>query len=186
MHAPNWFIALPVDGTFLRDLPPPPEGLRGFRPEDLHLTVAFWGGCSATAAQAAWATLDRLLLSRPRAPFAYSLAGIVPMGRLPKWSALAAELREGQSEAMALLTALRDPLIAASGGPPDTREPKAHVTLARPTRRVSSAERKRGLAWGRDLRLDEARGTFDRVALYTWATDRSAGLFQVQSVRPLG
>src|SRR6187397_318046 len=61
MPRPNWFFAFPIDGRFVLDLPAPPPALRPFHPDDVHLTLAFLGGCGEEAALAALAALDERL-----------------------------------------------------------------------------------------------------------------------------
>jgi RNA 2',3'-cyclic 3'-phosphodiesterase len=184
-HA-NWFFGLPLDGAFLATLPPPPRGFRLFTRTDVHLTVAFLGPCGRERAERALRALDEALESTRLAPFEYSLGEVVPMGHARRYSALSATLHEGHDQAASIIGALRDPLALAAEARPDTREPLPHATIARPRRRAGNVERSAGLEWARALDLSRARGTIDRIALYTWPEKREQGLFQIVADRPLG
>ncbi len=190
----SWFFGLPVDGAFMATrVPEVPPGFRRFHPEDLHLTVAFLGACGEEAARRALAVLERAL-SSPRPPIEASLGEVVPMGDPRAYSALSALLLEGRAETEALIGALRDPLADAAGARRETREPKPHLTLARPSRGASEAQRGAGLAWARGLDLGGVRARLDRVALYTWSAERrdtwsaerQARLFEIVAERRLG
>jgi 2'-5' RNA ligase len=185
---PNWFVGLPVDGRFLAShVTPPPRGFRAFHPDDLHLTVAFLGPCGDEAALRALAALDEALASDPslRAPIETSLGEVVPMGDPRRYSALSALLVAGRAETEARMAALRDPLADAAGSRREVRPPKAHVTLARPSRTASPADRRAGLAWAGALALEDVHVRLDRVALYTWSLDRGSRLFRIVAARAL-
>lgn len=174
MTAPNWFIALPVDpaGWFEARVRDPPGGVRRFHPEDLHVTLAFFGPCGEARATAAWEALTPPL---PRT--AVSLGAVVPMGPPSRWSALSAELVEGRDAVEAAMAAWRDLLCDLAGASREHRPPKAHVTLARPHRRASRDERDDALRWARALDLRDVRVTLDRVALVTWSEPGSPRRF---------
>lgn len=177
MTQPNWFIGLPVDarGWFPERLGAVPEGVRLFAPEDLHATVAFLGGCGEVAARRAWEALAPL----PRGGFQVRLGEVVPMGPPRRWSALSALASAGRAEVEAWIGAARGPCWEAAGARPDRRAAKFHVTVARPQRRASEAERQAARAWAERLELGAPEIRLDRVALYTWADDRRARLFRV-------
>src|SRR5688500_10938618 len=88
MPRENWFFAFPIDGAFVRELPEVPAGFRRFHSEDVHLTLAFLGGCGEGAAARALSALDeRLSRDLPRS-IDVSLGGVVPMGPRGRDSAL--------------------------------------------------------------------------------------------------
>jgi len=182
----NWFFGLPVDGAFMAArVPEVPRGFRRFHPEDLHLTVAFLGPCGEEAARRALAVLERALAA-PRPVIEASFGEVVPMGNPRAYSALSALLVDGRAETEALIGALRDPLADAAGARRETRAPKPHLTLARPSRGASDAERRAGLTWARGSDLGGVRARLDRVAFYTWSAERQARLFEITAERRLG
>ena len=186
MQRPNWFLAFPMEGSFVRALPELPRGFRRFHEDDVHLTLAFLGGCGEAGAERALQALDtRLAQARPAA-IDVALGEVVPMGGSRRqYTALSALLSAGRAEATALLGALRDPLTAAARGRRETRPPKPHVTVARPRSRASDADRVAGLEWAAALDLTGVRARLDRVALYTWAEPRRERLFQIVAERRL-
>jgi 2'-5' RNA ligase len=186
MPRPNWFLAFPLDGSFLVGLPGVPPGLRRYPVEDVHMTLAFLGGCGEAGALRALAALDEQLARTPLAPFDVSLAEVVGMGPKNRYSALSALLGEGRAETTAVLAAYRDALTDAASGRREKRAPKPHVTLARPTGRASDADREAGLAWAAGLELGSVRQRIDRIALYTWSERRLERLFRIVAERRLG
>jgi len=187
MPRPNWFFAFPVDGRFVLELPAPPAALRRFHPEDVHLTLAFLGGCGEEAAQRALLALDRELERAPVRSLAVSLGDVVPLGGSKlRYTALSALLKEGRAEAVRCLGELGGLLCETALGRRPSRPPKPHVTLARPRRRASDAERALGLTWAATVVLGNVRQRLDRVALYTWAEVRKERLFRIVAERPLG
>jgi 2'-5' RNA ligase len=186
MPRPNWFLAFPLDGAFLVDLPAPPPQLRRFHPQDVHMTLAFLGGCGEEAALRALAVLDQQL-ARLRPPaIDITLAEVVPMGSRRRYSALSALLGAGRAEATALITQLRDPLTEAADGQRDTRDAKPHITLARPKGRATDADRAAGVEWASALDLRHIHARLDRIALYTWNEKRLERLFRIVAERRLG
>jgi RNA 2',3'-cyclic 3'-phosphodiesterase len=186
MPRPNWFFGFPIDGAFLLELPPLPPALRLFHPEDVHLTLAFLGGCSEEEALRALAALDQRLAIAPLPPIAVSLAEVVPMGgSSATYSALSALLGAGREEATAALTAIRDVLTDAAGVRREKRAAKPHVTVARPRRRATPEDREAGLAWASALELGAVRARLDRIALFTWSERRLERLFRVVAERRL-
>jgi RNA 2',3'-cyclic 3'-phosphodiesterase len=182
---PNWFFAFPLPGHFVLDLPELPRGFRRYHPEDVHLTLAFLGGCGEAAAQRALEALDARLLAVRPGPLHVSLAEVVPMGPKRKYSALSALLAKGRTETEACIGALRDAPALAAKGRQEQRAPKAHVTVARPFR-AKESERAAGLAWARSVDLRAVHASLDRVALYTWSADRRERLFEIVAELPLG
>jgi 2'-5' RNA ligase len=184
MSHPNWFFGFPIDGSFVQGLPETPEGVRRFHPHDIHVTLAFLGDCGDDGADRSLAVLDQLLASAPPAVIDGTLGEVVPMGGARHdYSALSALLDRGRAEATALLARLRDPLAEAAGSRPETRPPKPHVTIARPRRRATPAERKAGLAWASAVDLHAVPARLDRVALYTWSEERREQLFRIVAER---
>lgn len=178
----SWFVAIPVDGAFLARLAPAPQNFRILHAEEAHVTIAFLGACGEAAALRAWAALTATLLPQR---FPWSLGEVVPLGPAGAFSALSALLDEGRPEAEALISTLRDGLHDAAGVPREAREPKAHVTIARPARRADDADRVAALAWARALPLATIRGTADRLALYTRADGDPSRRYLIAAEAPL-
>jgi RNA 2',3'-cyclic 3'-phosphodiesterase len=186
MPRPNWFIGFPIDGTFVLELPALPSNFRRFHPDDVHLTLAFLGGCGQSGAERALAALDQRLYDEPLLPVSISLAEVVAMGGSRRsYSALSALLDRGSTEATACIAALRDPLTQAASGRTEKRPPKPHVSIARPRSRASAADRDAGLSWASTLQLQSVHARLDRIALYTWSEARRERLFQVVAERRL-
>ena len=185
MPRPNWFFAFPLPGDFVLDLPEPPRALRRYHPQDVHMTLAFLGGCGEEAALRALAALDEQL-ARLRPPALDStLAEVVPMGAARRYSALSALLDVGRAETSACITALRDALTEAASGRREKRPAKPHVTIARPRNRATDADREQGLRWAEGLDLRSVSARLDRIALYTWSEDRRERLFRIVTERQL-
>ncbi len=187
MPRANWFFGFPVDGAFVLQLPELPRSFRRFHAEDVHLTLAFLGGCGEEAAQRALVALDGALATSPIKGVDISLGDVVPMGASRRrYSALSALLERGRAEATAHIVALRDVLTAAATGPRELRPIKPHITLARPRGGASSADLSAGLTWASVLDLRAVHARLDRVALYTWSESRRERLFQIVDERRLG
>lgn len=181
----NWFVGLPVEGSWMADrVPPPPHEVRLFHPGDLHLTVAFLGPCGEERARRGWGALEAALGGLGPAVDA-TLGEVVPMGSPRRYTALSALLVQGRADTEALIGRARDPICAAAEVAPDPRPPKAHLTIARPTRRATDAQRRAALAWAGGLDLRSVAVRIDRLALYTWSEDRATRLFHVVEQRTL-
>lgn len=178
----NWFVGLPVGGAWAATAaPPPPPEVRTFHPDDLHLTVAFLGPCGEERARLGWGALGD-----PGPAVDVTLGEVVPMGNPRRFSALSALLIERREETERLIGTARERICAAAGVDPDARPPKAHLTIARPTRRASDADRRAALAWARGIDLRHVAARLDRIALYTWSEDRATRLFRIVEERALG
>lgn len=175
---PNWFIGAPVDpGAWYEALPAPPGGAWKFHRADLHVTVAFLGGCTEAEAHAAWAAVDDWHGSELVA----ALGPVQPFGR----SALSATLADGHAAVAALIEALRDPARAAAGLGPEARPPTPHLTIARTHRRAGKHERQAARAWAAGLPMDGTLISLSELALYTWSEDRQTRQFRAVARRPL-
>jgi 2'-5' RNA ligase len=177
---PNWFLALPVRAPwFPAALGEVPPRVRVFHPDDLHLTVAFLGGCGDLAARRAW----ELAEGHPGpAGLTATVARVAAMGNPKRPSALSALLDVGHDEVAAFLAEHRDGWLAAAGARPARHGPLPHCTLARPQRRASDAQRQAAIAWGTDLALAGRPLHLGPLTLYTWAEDRRQRLFREVAV----
>lgn len=182
---PNWFLGFPLDGVFVRGLPKPPGAFRLFHPDDVHVTLAFLGRCDEPRALRALAWLEAELQAAPLRPLSISLGQVVPMGGQRKYTALSALLNRGRDEVSAQLVAREGPLIEIATGRRPKREPKPHVSIARPRHGATDVDREAGLAWAATLDLANVEATLDRIALYTWDERRAERLFKIVAERRL-
>jgi 2'-5' RNA ligase len=186
MPRPNWFFGFPLDGAFVSELGDVPTSLRLYHPDDVHLTLAFLGGCGQEGATRALAALDARLESAPVRAVDATLGEVVPMGGSRRdYSALSALLDHGRAEATACITDVRDVLTQAATGRREKRPAKPHVTIARPMRRATDEARAAGLVWAAALELRAVRARLDRIALYTWSENRRERLFRIVAERRL-
>jgi 2'-5' RNA ligase len=186
MPRPNWFLACPIDGAFVETLPELPKAIRRYHPEDIHMTLAFLGGCGEPAALRALAALDERLGVARLPVLDISLGRVVPLGRAKSgYTTLSALLDEGRDDATALVAKERDALHEAATGTRPKRPAKPHVSLARVRGRASAESREAGLVWASELELGAVRARLDRVALYTWSEVRRERLFQLVAERRL-
>lgn len=174
--SPNWFVAIPVnaEGWYDQAVTMPPEGFRRFHPDDLHMTIAFLGGIEEELARAGW---DALAWNLP--PTRVTLGPVIPMGNPRQYSALSVELLEGRRVVEEAIAASRDAVCDAAGAQRERRAAKAHVTIARPARRATDAQRDAGLRWAKRLQLGGTSVLLDSVALYTWSEERRERQFRV-------
>jgi hypothetical protein len=77
-------LGFPIDGAFVLELPALPPQFRRFHPDDVHVTLAFLGGCTEEAALRALAVLDDRLQRVPLPGIGVSLGEVVPMGGCSK------------------------------------------------------------------------------------------------------
>lgn len=182
---PNWFLAFPVDGRFVLELPELPPTFRRYHPDDVHLTLSFLGGCGEQAALRALTALDQALAAAPVSSISVTLGQVVPMGARGRYSALSALLSEGRVETERCIGALRDFASEAALGKREHRPPQAHITLARPGRTSSAERRAEGLAWASQQSLEAVRARLSRIALYTWSDNRRERLFRIVTERAL-
>jgi len=161
-----WFSALIADA---------PKQVSVFHPDDLHMTVAFLGGIDEAQAREAWSLTTNLDADA----FSIRLAGLAAMGPARRPSALSVMLDQGKAEAVAIMRALRDDMIAAVGGRPDTRQHLPHITVARPRKKAGSAERHAAVSWAEAKAPLGTTMTLDHLALYTWSNDRQEQKFRL-------
>src|SRR5688572_14915054 len=105
MVRPNWFFAFPIDGAFVLDLPELPATIRRYHPEDVHMTLAFLGGCGQAAAERAQEALDEQLERLKPAALDVRLGEVVPLGNERRYTVLSALLSGGRAEATEYLAA---------------------------------------------------------------------------------
>lgn len=180
----NWFVGLPVATwvgerllTTLQASAPP--GLRWFKPADLHLTLAFFGPVGEAAARRGFAAGGWHHGAVVR------LGGLGAFGPRRHFSAIGVEPGEGRETLVDLIAAGRDGALRGAGARPDTRPPRPHLTIARPTRDATASQRAAVLDWLHGTPPPAESLTLDRVALYTWAADRRVRQFDLIDAHPL-
>jgi RNA 2',3'-cyclic 3'-phosphodiesterase len=177
----NWFIALRVlGGEFLAGVAAPAQ-VRVFAPEDLHITLAFLGKVGEERALQSFAHATAV----PLAALSTSLGEVVALGSRRRPSAFSALPIAQRGQIEAAMSAVRDVLCDAAGAARETRPALAHVTLARPSRRATSAEIAVAKTWAADLTRAAPRVRIASVALYTWSEDRARKLFRIVAEAPL-
>ena len=178
----NWFVALPVPaaGWFER-VGAPPRGVRLFHPDDLHLTVAFLGAVSEEAARRGFEEARAF----PLGACEITLGPVVPMGNKRRPSALSARLLDGEREVARAITEVRDAISDAACAAREARPALPHLTVARPLRSATYAERTGALTWASSLDLGAPRVSLTCLALYTWSAERRERLFALRDRLPL-
>ena len=187
--APNWFVALPVPkGTGWLDAAGDglPKGIRRFVEADIHFTVAFLGACGKDNAERAWNRLVNENLGV--APIRAAPEGWKAMGTAKQPSAYALTLKPdvGGGSVAALIHRWRPILLEAAGCRPDRRPALPPVTLARPGRKDARRLAPVMHQWMATAPVPQSNAVLNKIALYTWAEDRSARLFQVVAEQELG
>lgn len=152
----------------------PPEGVRLFAPEDVHLTVAFLGPVGVEAAEAAF----ELAPSWSAPPLDVTLGDLKPLGNTRRPSSLSAIVTDGADAVADAMREVRDAMCDRAGARRETRPPLPHVTLARVGRRASREQQRAAVAWARSLDLARPHVTLARLLLFTRAEDRSVRLFR--------
>lgn len=139
------------------------------------MTVAFLGPVGEKNAEMAWNEMKRRTFSA----FSISLGRMELFGDPDKPSAYALTLDRGRENAIACIVMHRDHLLLIAGSRPDNYKPRPHITIARPPRSASDALRLEGEAWTHSIVPPETELWLNRLALYTWADDRSIQQFKI-------
>lgn len=173
--AGNWFLALrvPTESWWSR-VSAPPEGVRLFAPDDVHLTVAFLGPVDERSAESAFEVAPQW----PTGPLDVTLTRVVAMGNPRRPSALSAIVGDGADELSRAVVAVRGEMFERAGARADDRPPLPHVTIARPSRSAGRAEREHALEWAKGLDLANPRVRLSQLVLYTHSEDRRVRLFR--------
>lgn len=174
-------LPIRIDPDRLGAPEPPPPNVRAFHPDDLHITLAFFGPIEEARARSAFEAMDPLVLPSRAAV----LGEVVALGNRRRPSAISA-LVACEPAVIRVLGAARDALLAAAGCPEDRRDVLPHVTVARLGRAADDAARHAALAWAIRRSFPGAEVRYRNVALFGWSEDRRARLFRVLLERPLG
>jgi RNA 2',3'-cyclic 3'-phosphodiesterase len=182
---PSSFVGLVVADTAWRSAVTStlPSRARALHADDLHLTLAFFGGVAPERAAQGFAATSRHRLPR----ITVRLGRVVPMGPEGRWTALSALIEEGRETVAAAMLAVRDEATDAAGVARETRPPVPHLTIARLHAKASATERAAAVSWASSLALDVAL-ELREVALYTGRIVRPPGepAYRIVASRPLG
>lgn len=174
----NWFVAFPIPNTdqwieqLLRDIPPE---LKPFHPDDVHLTLCFLGTLDTEQQQ----RLAREIAKIEGHPFDVSLNSLRALPRPSFITAISFELDRGKEQAAQYIAQWREPLATMVGKKPDPRPPLPHITIARPRRKYGKRAQHVALEWIKSIQPPSVVLRIDRVALYTWAEDRTKRQFRI-------
>ncbi len=190
MEAPNYFIGFPLsDGWVARAIEGIPPGLRTFRGEDIHITIAFLGACGEERALRAWYALagdDGAPRGDLGPAFSLELGGVEPFGPPHAPSALSIVPQPLENPARDFLARHRDATLEAAGLRSEGRPPRPHATVARIPRGASDELRAAALRWAAQVPALGERVTIDEIALFTWTENRAEQLYRIIARRPLG
>ena len=181
----NYFIAFPIlaHDALNQVLPPVmPACLHSFVASDLHCTLAFLGHMHPDRVPAVLQALERLEASAIRC----RVDQLIMLPSTQKFSALSWTFGEGRTAIEGLMLKYRDEFYHLAQAVPDTREPLAHLTIARPKGKLKEDEREVVREWMIEQDATEHVILLDRLALYTWAEDRKERQFRIVGERELG
>lgn len=186
---PNYFVGFPLPDFWVENallgLPP---GLRTFRGEDIHITVAFLGACSDEQAHAAWLATIGIDGDSPLAdehPFEVELGRIETFGNPAQPSSLSAVPVDADGPATTFLARHRDRIFHAAGRPPDARPPRPHSTIVRIPRKAPPELRAAAIAWAEQVPPLRIVVPINEIALFTWTDHREIQLYHIIARRPL-
>jgi 2'-5' RNA ligase len=174
----NYFAALPVrvPGGWLEALRDgAPQALRWFHPDDLHLTLAFFGREREDRVPPVLDLLRKI-------PYSGSTANAGRLLALPsrrRFSALSFELLDGRDTVATLIGNWRNRLLVAAGCPADTRPPLPHLTIARPARRHPAFSKRTILDWLAGVGPPAAEIEILPAALFGWSDERPRRQFRL-------
>jgi len=175
---PNWFIALPatIDNQWFHEKSKTlPSGLHLFNPEDLHATVAFLGKIDKVDVERLKDAIDQV----EAAPLHATLGVLKPLPTRKFFTALSLTLAGGNRDVAAFIAQWGPRFSKTAGKEPDKRQPLPHITIARPSRSASAHQRTEIIDSLDKSLLAGPSIVFDRIALYTWADDRTLRQFKI-------
>jgi RNA 2',3'-cyclic 3'-phosphodiesterase len=180
-RGPSFFVAFPFPYRgALAGLAPAPPRVRQFAPEDLHITLAYFGASGIERARAGFAAIDA---SRMK-PLEVTLGRARLLGNPRFPTAIARAVADGADAIAEHIDAFRGSALEAAGLPPDHRAPLPHLTIARVHRRAAPAERAQAEAWTAAVEPGVERFALNRVALFTWREPREAGSHEAPLEEP--
>jgi 2'-5' RNA ligase len=175
---PNWFAAIPVElpGDHFASLRSgAPDGLRWFAPEDLHVTIAFFGAFREERVE----EVKSAIMSLPPPDIRVTAGPLLALPSARHFSAVSLSIAGGSGAAAAWLKRHHEELMSAAGLPPDPRESVPHITIARPLRKAPPRQRRTILNWMRQWQPLPAVFHLHRLALYQGMEDRTERQFHI-------
>src|SRR6185369_13911949 len=100
-------------------------------------------------------------------------------------NAFSAIVREGADVLRDAILVVRDEMCERAGARLDEREPRPHVTIARPRRSAKGPVLRNAMQWARSVDIGEPRVRLSQLVLYAHSVDRSVRLFREHAVREL-
>lgn len=186
---PNWFVGLPLPDSWVSAaLRGVPTGLRTFRGEDIHMTVAFLGACGEAAALRGWRALVDAEGGSPRplgGPFHVTLGAVLPFGDPSCPSSLSVVPADPDDRSKSFIETHQNRIRVAAGLAPERRPVRPHVTIVRIKRRAPPPQRDAALDWAASVRPLGVTVPVREVGLYTWTADRRSQLFHIVRRAPL-
>jgi 2'-5' RNA ligase len=186
---PNFFIGFPLPDHWVeRATTGLPAGIRTFRGEDIHITIAFLGACGAEAASEAWRVFagdhsDALV--RNEHSFEVELGRVEPFGPPTKPSSLSAVPVAHSVEAAQFIERHRAAIRNAAGLASEDRPARPHATIARIKRNAREGERDSAVRWALAVPPLGVSLHVGDVALFTWTQRRDVQLYHIIARRAL-
>ncbi len=170
----NYFVAFPVrlPEALCNQMP---SGLRSFVLDDLHCTLAFLGQLKPELIPDIKAALTEIQCKPIRA----QLEQLVMLPSQKKFRALAWTFAQGREATEQLIAQYRDMFLGLAQCTLETRDPLAHVTIARPKSGLRAEQLEEIVEWMSKQKAPSQEFVLDRLALYTWSEQRPAQQFRV-------
>ena len=139
---PSCFAAIPViaPATVLALQEALPPELRRIHPEDMHLTVAYFGRIDPALHPVVLEALAAIPFYST--PVVLDTLLALPSRDYPSAITLTLEKDAGYERIVSLMTEHRGALLELTGRPPELREPLPHITFARPRGRQMPDEKR--------------------------------------------
>jgi len=181
---PNWFVAFPIPAAeWLAEIrADAPKGLRWFHPIDIHLTLAFLGPMNPVCQRAVTELMEQVKYD----PISVRFKALMVLPSARNFSAISLSISTGNDAIAQLIEQWRGAFYRIAEARSDTRPPLPHITIARPRRDLSFAQRQEIIAWSQTVQMPTNDIWIDTLALYTWADNRAGRQFKIMYEKRLG